>query len=87
MKNIHVLLISLLVISCTQPKYEYLGQEIMDGKVSEVGSTSYTPYLIWVQTPTETRRVILPYHYRNRWKVGDSCLLIIEKYKKVEDEK
>ena len=25
--------------------------------------------------------VEIPFEYENRWKIGDSCLLIIEKYK------
>ena len=34
MKNVHVLLVTLLFISCTEPKYTHIGQEIIDGKVS-----------------------------------------------------
>jgi hypothetical protein len=30
MKNIHVLLIAILITSCTTPKYEHIGQEIID---------------------------------------------------------
>lgn len=32
----------------------------------------------------ETKEVDIPYEYEGRWKVGDSCLLIIEKYKENE---
>jgi hypothetical protein len=28
-----------------------------------------------------TKEVKIPFEYEGRWKVGDSCLLIIEKYK------
>lgn len=91
MKNIHVLLISLLVISCTQPKYEHIGQEIIDGKVSATAEgysgRVATPPKIWVQNATETKEVEIPFKYEGRWKVGDSCLLIIEKYKEIQDEK
>lgn len=86
MKNIHVLAISLLTISCTQPKYEHIGQEIIDGKVSHIGDKNYTPHLIWVQTPTETKMVKLPNEYRSKFKVGDSCFLIIQKYKIIKEE-
>jgi hypothetical protein len=60
-------------------------QEIIDGKVSEidegyVGRIATLPR-IWVQTPKQTRCVVIPFEYKNRWKVGDSCLLIIETYK------
>lgn len=91
MKNIHILAISLLTISCTQPKYEQIGQEVIDGKVSAIkeghsGRVATFPK-IWVQTPTETKEVEIPFEYEGRWKVGDSCLLIIEKYKEIQDEK
>lgn len=83
MKNVCILLLTLLFICCTTPKYEHIGQEIIDGKVSKKSIVD-TPYFIWVQTPTETKRVTIPFDYRNKWKVGDSCLLIIEKYKENE---
>ena len=87
MKNIHILLISLLIISCTQPKYKSIGQEIFDGKVSNLEIVNHTPYFfIWVQTPTETKMIKLPNNYKNRWKVGDSCLLIIEKYEIIKEK-
>jgi hypothetical protein len=86
MKNIHLLLLlTLLFISCKEHKYEQIGQEIIDGKVSataegHIGRLSTSPK-IWVQTATETKEVEIPFEYEGRWKVGDSCLLIIEKYK------
>ncbi len=91
MKKLLILLI-LLFISCTQPKYEQIGQEVIDGKISAtrkgyVGrGTSQKPTL-WVQNATETKEVNIPYEYEGRWKVGDSCLLIIEKYKEIPEEK
>lgn len=94
MKNIHILLISLLTISCTQPKYKNIGQEIIDDKVSATksGKNAGLPYdavlpKIWVQNATETKEVEIPFEYEGRWKVGDNCLLIIEKYIEIEDEK
>lgn len=91
MKNIHILAISLLTISCTQPKYEHIGQEIIDGKISATDE-GYSGRLarfpkIWVQNATETKEVEIPVEYKGRWKVGDSCLLIIEKYKELPNEK
>lgn len=93
MKKFQVLLISLLIISCTQPKYEHIGQEIIDGKVSAIkegipySRSSGNAPKIWVQNATETKEVEIPFEYEGRWKVGDSCLLIIEKYKEIENEK
>ena len=93
MKNLHVLLIlTTLFISCKEHKYEHIGQEIIDGKVSATKDGSrgsrgvnYSPK-IWVQNVTETKEVEIPFEYEGRWKVGDSCLLIIEKYKENESK-
>jgi hypothetical protein len=92
MKTIYLLITSLVLLSCTQPKYKSIGQEIIDGKVSaikegSIGSRAgnYFPK-IWVQTTTTTKEVEIPYEYENRWKVGDSCLLIIEKYEIIKEE-
>lgn len=83
MKNIHILLVILLFISCKEPKYTHIGQEIIDGKVSaiEAGYSGVAYPKIWVQTATVTKQVEIPFKYEGKWKVGDSCLLIIEKYK------
>lgn len=88
MKNIHILILMLLSISCQEPKNTHIGQEIIDGKVSAIQKGALSPYnrvlrfpKIWVQTSTKTTEVEIPMEYNNRWKIGDSCLLIIEKYK------
>jgi hypothetical protein len=89
MKNIHISLFILLITSCTTPKYEHIGQEIIDGKVSatregHIGRGSSQNPTLWIQNEKETKEVDIPYEYEGRWKVGDSCLLIIEKYKENE---
>jgi hypothetical protein len=88
MKNVHVLLLALLFISCIEPKYTHIGQKIIDGKVSATAKghrgRGTTFPKIWVQNATETKEVEIPFEYEARWKVGDSCLLIIEKYKENE---
>tara|TARA_R110000868_G_scaffold14426_4_gene67185 strand:+ start:12438 stop:12719 length:282 start_codon:yes stop_codon:yes gene_type:complete len=88
MKNIHILILALLFVSCTEPKYTHIGQEIINGKVSATKKGKKGGYghpaelpIIWVQNSTTTQEVEIPFEYENRWKVGDSCLLIIEKYK------
>ena len=93
MKNIHVLLIlTTSFSSCKEPKYTHIGQTIIDGKVSAVkegikGSRGGTTNpRIWVQNATETKEVEIPFELEGRWKVGDSCLLIIEKYKEIEQD-
>jgi hypothetical protein len=90
MKKIHILLLTLLFISCQEPKYVYIGQEIVNGKVSAtkegyVGRYSRLPK-IWVQTNKVTKEIEIPFEYEGRWKVGDSCLLIIQKYKENESK-
>jgi len=47
------------------------------------GRSSVLPK-IWVQNDKKTIEVSIPFAYENKWKVGDSCLLIIEKYKENE---
>lgn len=92
MKNLILLITSLVLLSCTQPKYKSIGQEIIDGKVSAIKEG--IPYSrgsgnspkIWVQNATETKEVEIPFEYEGRWKVGDSCLLIIEKYEIIKEE-
>jgi hypothetical protein len=85
-----IVLALLIFCSCSNAKYEKIGQEILDGKVSAYkegysssrGGTTYPK--IWVQTETQTVEVEIPFALEGRWKVGDSCLLIIEKYKEVD---
>lgn len=90
MKTIYLLITSLVLLSCTEPKYKSIGQEIIDGKVSAVkegfSGRVYTLPKIWVQTTTTTKEVDIPFKYDGRWKVGDSCLLIIEKYEIIKEE-
>jgi len=90
MKNIHILILALLFVSCREHKYTHIGQEIINGKVSAIKNGYRGRYgrlpKIWVQTPTTTKEVEIPFEYEGRWKVGDSCLLIIEKYKENENK-
>lgn len=88
MKILKTLLFSLLLVSCTKTEYTKIGQEIIDGKVSAIqeGHIGITPVepVIWVQTPTKTVAVEIPFEYEDKWKVGDDCLIIIEKYRENE---
>jgi len=88
MKKIILFLLLSALLSCEyngRPKF--IGQDIIDGKVSATQPGSPGGYghpadlpVIWVQTPIETRKVEIPFDYEGKWKVGDSCLLIIERY-------
>lgn len=92
MKKIFLTTLMLLLISCQTPKYKYIGQEVVDGKVSaiersyRIGRGSKSNPKIWIQTPTTTREVSIPFEYEGRWKVGDSCLLIVEKYAEIKEK-
>jgi hypothetical protein len=86
-----IVLALLIFCSCSNAKYEKINQEILDGKVSAYkegysnsGEGIITYPRIWVQTETQTVEVEIPFALEGRWKVGDSCLLIIEKYKEVD---
>lgn len=79
-----ILLLSIVLISCTESEYQKIGVEIIDGRVSamevEIGKY-HNSYYIWVQSPKETKRIKVPKEYGKRWKVGDSAVVIVEKYK------
>lgn len=86
-----ILIICLFLTSCSPNKYEYIGQEIIYGKVSAVEkgnkASAYTPAnlpKIWVQNTKQTKEIKIPFEFEGKWKVGDSYLLIIEKYKENE---
>ena len=89
MKNI--LIILLLILSSCNDEYKHIGQEIIDGKISSIEpgfgaglrGVDKLP-VIYVQTNKTTKAVSIPFEYENRWRVGDSCLLIIEKYEKIK---
>jgi hypothetical protein len=75
----------LLLVSCKEDDLSFVSQEIIDGKVSATKkgyNGEYAEYpKIWIQSSTQTKEVEIPFELENRWKVGDSCLLIVQKYK------
>lgn len=79
-----ILLLSIVLISCSESEYQKIGVEIIDGRVSSMEKENgryFNSYYIWVQSPKETKIIQIPEEYANRWYVGDSIVLIIEKYK------
>ena len=87
MEKIFVVLSSILLFSCNDD-LTLISQEIVYGKVSAIvegsGQFGRGPTIhpkIYIQNSTQTKEVVLPFENENRFKVGDSCLLIIEKYK------
>jgi hypothetical protein len=86
-----LIIILLTITSCSNFKYTEISTEIIDGKVSaiETGRNNYPISrfrlpAIYVQNSKQTVRVEIPFEYENKWKVGDSCLLIVKKYKESE---
>ena len=80
-----IIMFGLLFSSCGGDMQRF-ETEVIQGKVSakERGIVGYrysTQLKIWVQSSKETKCVILPNEYNDRWNVGDSVILIIEKYK------
>jgi hypothetical protein len=90
MKKILALSVGLILLSCREPKYVSIGQEIVDGKVSatkiKCGGRVAQYHNIWVQTDKVTKQIEIPFEFDGRWNVGDSCLLIIQKYKEIESK-
>lgn len=86
MKNILIIL-SLLFLSCDN-KYTLIEQEVIEGKISatEKGHAGRFASLpkIYIQTPRTVREINIPLAYEHKWKVGDTCILIIEKYRENE---
>jgi hypothetical protein len=87
-----IIMFGLLFSSCGGGNMQRFETEIIQGKVSakERGIAGYrysTQLKIWIQSAKETKLVTLPNEYNDRWNVGDSVILIIEKYKVYSSEK
>ena len=88
MKKLLSLVFILTLLSCSQDQsMKLIDQEIISGKVSAITLSRYGPYntlivspKIYIQSPTATREVEIPSDFEGRWKVGDTCLLIVERY-------
>jgi len=91
MKNILIIILLFSVLSCSNEPLELIEQEIIEGKISAIdpGCVGRSPVLpvIYIQNEKSTRPVCIPFSYLGRWNVGDSCLLIIEKYKIIPKKK
>lgn len=90
MKKLVLALTILGLVSCgPSGQYELEAQEILNGVVSakkrgnRSAYNSFSP-TIWVQTPTSTKKLSIPFEYETKWKVGDSITIVVQKYYKVE---
>ena len=75
-----ILIAFVFIVSCKEDNLQFIGQEIIDGRISSIEPG----YVIYVQTNKTTKTFSIPPQYENRWKIGDNCLLIIQKYKEVK---
>jgi hypothetical protein len=84
MKYLFITALFALLYSCDSEDLTFDSQEIIQGKISatEKGTNGrFSNYpKIWVQSPTQTRELDIPFEYEGKWKVGDTCLLIVQKY-------
>lgn len=80
------MLLFLASLTSCSSEIEHIETVVIDGKVSATAPSrgGYKYRIgpkIWVQDSKNTKEVNIPFEYEGRWKVGDSCLLIIEKYR------
>jgi hypothetical protein len=55
---------------------------IEKGKLGSYGSSGFLPK-IYVQTPTKTTIVEIPFSHENKWNIGDSITIYIQNYKEI----
>lgn len=84
---ITLLLLCIVTVSCQEQEFKLLDTQFVDGTVSAIERHDYSMGpLLYVQTSKDTYKVRLPIELKNRWKVGDSCLIIVEQYEKVNNK-
>lgn len=88
MKKTLILLSALTLVSCVSRTERKTGFTVIKGVVSSIekgsiGRGSEYPK-IYVQTPKNTKEVEIPFQNEKDFKIGDSCILIIEKYVRYE---
>lgn len=91
-KLLLILLTGLFLQSCSNEPMEHIGTDFIEGTVSHIepgkkygGYGSIVQYpKIYVQTKISTQYVELPFALENKWKVGDTVIIITEKYKVIE---
>ena len=77
----------MLLTSSCEDKLKLVSQEIAKGRISAIdegrrASRFVTYPTIWIQTTKSTVEVgHIPFEFLNNFKVGDTCLVVIQKYK------
>ncbi len=86
MRNLLFIIISLLLFSCNN-KYEFIDQEVIIGKITSIDYHDHTTKpTVSIQNDVEERKFKIPFEYNRVFKVGDSIMLVVEKYKVIEDK-
>lgn len=81
MKHLLFILSFLILLGCQKDKMTKISTETLQGKISfkeEYGK--YRHYILYVQNPTNTRIVEVDGDTYDKYKLGDSILLVVEKY-------
>jgi hypothetical protein len=87
MKKFRLVLLALLLtslISC-QNDYSFVIGQTIYGKISyfEEGVSGRMPTfpVVYIQTPTKTYKLEVGFENQGKFKVGDSILLVVQKFK------
>lgn len=86
-----ILLTGLFLQSCSDKPMEHIGTDFIEGTVSHIEPFKPGGYgiighntILYVQSPTQTISIDLPLRLADRWKVGDTIIVITQKYKVIE---
>lgn len=80
----------LFLTSCSDKELELINTQVVKGIVSakdpgHVGRIATWP-IIYVQNNKQTKIISIPFQNENDYKIGDSVILIIQKYKEIEND-
>ena len=71
----------MLFFTACNEKLQEIGTDYIDGVVSEKEYRGAGHDLLYVSDGKKTQKVEVPYDIYKKYQKGDSCLLLIKKYK------
>ena len=86
------IIILLLILSSCNTEYQQLSSDTIEGKISAIdtgwsGARSSTPTTFYVQSDKETKKFSTYQHSLiNKYKVGDSIILVVQTVEKIKNE-
>lgn len=87
------LLITILIVGCSNNHRELVDSRLLKGRISDIEKnvnykhlTSRYVYTVYVQTPRETIEILLFENVPNHLKVNDSIMVVIQNYIIKENE-